>query len=256
MERDGIVPASARSNATIGRRSGRARLNIGIDRAALAAAAAVFATGLVLLLGFHVGPASVRAEGLGLSRLAWVDAHRLSAVATLLTVGAHLALHRRVIAARLSRALGRIAGAASRADRVLYASFVVATITGFAAWLVLPGSPPFFGPVRWTTLPPLRHLSIDLHNVSAIALLVASVIHVRRHVRAILPRPQPGRRSTTTVTSSSKRCAGILASSASTTSRALPFPSGSARATSPKSPATPSAPNMVSPTCTSLSPSV
>jgi len=151
----------------------RARINYWTDVAALAAAAAVFATGLVLLLEFHVGPhGHHRAYGWGLSKLAWMNLHRWGAVAMSAAVVAHAALHWRAMAARLRRACRGLPGKATPSDLALYLGFAIAAPAGFAAWLVVPE--------------PLHHFSIDVHNFSGLALLGAVVAHVRRHFRWLL----------------------------------------------------------------------
>ncbi len=56
------------------------RINYWTDVLALSAGVVVFATGLILFTRFHVAEGSVRLYGWGLSRLAWINIHRLAAV--------------------------------------------------------------------------------------------------------------------------------------------------------------------------------
>jgi hypothetical protein len=151
----------------------RVRIGYWADVAALVSALLVFPTGLILLAWFHVGPeGQQRMYGLGLSRTAWIDLHRCAAMAMTAAVAVHVELHGRVIVARLQRAYRRLPGRALWSDLVLYLGFAAVTLAAFGAWLVLPRS--------------LHHPAIDLHNVAALILLAAVVVHVRRHFRWLL----------------------------------------------------------------------
>ncbi len=169
-----------------GSQSIRSRVNYCADVLALAAGALVLVTGLVLLLRFHVAHGSLSGSGMGLSRLAWVNAHRFAAVLTFVAVAAHIQLHWRTIVVRLSRASKRLPGGASLADVVLYAGFVVVSLSAAIAWFAVPGSPPLLGPVTLGPAAHARHMWIDLHNRSALVMLPAAVIHVRKHIGWLL----------------------------------------------------------------------
>lgn len=164
----------------------RARVDNSASLLALGAAIVVFITGLLLLIHFHAGAASLRASGLGQSRLVWVNLHRFSALAFLAAVAVHVPLHWRPIAAQFERVFGRRPGKVSRADLVLYLGFAVVSATGLAAWFATPGSPPLFGPLTLSGLAPQRLFWIDLHHWSGLLVLPAVVIHVRRRLRSIL----------------------------------------------------------------------
>ena len=58
----------------------RARSRLVVDMGLIAGAVLAFASGLVLLLAFHIGHGCFRPEALGLSRLVWQNLHRLGAV--------------------------------------------------------------------------------------------------------------------------------------------------------------------------------
>jgi hypothetical protein len=164
----------------------RGWVNSSANLLALGAAILVFSTGLLLLAHFHAGAGSLRASGLGQSRLVWVNLHRFSALAFLAAVAVHVALHWRPIAAQFGRVFGRRPGKVSRADLMLYAGFAVVSATGLTAWFAASGSPPVFGPVTLSGLAPQRLFWIDLHHWSGLIALPAVVIHVRRRVRSVL----------------------------------------------------------------------
>ncbi len=167
------------------RRTRRLRLIYWTDLTAFIGGLLVFATGVVLLLRFHVGPeGATRSAALGMSRLAWVDVHRVAAVLTVAALAAHVYLHWPIISRNMLRIL-RHAGRVRARDRILYLGFTVVAAAGFVAWLVLPGSPPFLvlGSSSWNVLPPPteRHAVIDVHNLVGMAVLVTVVMHVRPH---------------------------------------------------------------------------
>lgn len=164
----------------------RTRVNNSANLLALAAAILVLSTGLLLLAHFHAGAGSLRASGLGQSRLVWVNLHRLGALAFLAAVAVHLQLHWRPVAAQFERVCGRKPGKVSRADLVLYAGFAAVSLTGLTAWFTVPGSPPVFGPVTLNGLEPHRRFWIDLHHWSGLIVLPAVVIHIRRRFRSLL----------------------------------------------------------------------
>lgn len=159
----------------------RGRVNYWVNLVALATSVAVFATGLILLTKFHMGEGALNNFALGASRMTWVNVHRLTAVVLFCAVGVHAYLHWHALVVRVSRVRRQVAGGASRADLILYFGFTVEIITAFAAWFVVPGSPPLMGPATLTHLQPARHLCIDLHLLTGLILLPAAVIHVRRH---------------------------------------------------------------------------
>jgi hypothetical protein len=123
----------------------RSALNYRIDLAALTAAIVVFATGLVLLTQFHMGHGTFASEALGMSRLWWLNLHRLTAILLLATIPAHALLHWRTVLTRIGRAWNRLPGKATPADLILYFGFGVELLAGFSSWLLLPGSAPLGG---------------------------------------------------------------------------------------------------------------
>lgn len=142
----------------------RATFNLWFNFAALGAGVIAFSTGLVLLTYFHMGHGALRA-----GREPWADVHRIAAAVTAAGVAGHIYLHWSGITARVTRWFHGLPGKASRADLVHYSLFPFTALCAFAAWLVIPENPH------------ARHVAIDLHHMSSLALLPAAVIHVRRH---------------------------------------------------------------------------
>ena len=146
----------------------RARVNYGIDVAALVSALVVFPTGLILLTLFHVGPhGAERLVGLGLSRIVWMNLHRAAAVAMATLIAVHVQMHWPTLRARLRSAWRRRPGRATRSDLALYLGSLLVSLVAFSAWLILPK--------------PLHHPAIDTHNALGVILLISVVTHVRRH---------------------------------------------------------------------------
>jgi hypothetical protein len=164
----------------------RASLNYWADVVAFLFGAIVLATGLLLLIRFHAGEGIMRLSAFGVSRLGWVNLHRLSAIPVLVAVTVHTFLHWRAITTRVGRAWGNLPGKAGPADLILYFGFALTVLAGFAAWSILPGSPPLLEAIRPQHLQPVRHICIDIHNVSGLVLLPAVIIHVRRHLGWLL----------------------------------------------------------------------
>ena len=164
----------------------RASLNYWADVVAFLFGAIVLASGLLLLIRFHVGEGIMRSSAFGVSRLAWVNLHRLSAIPALAAVAVHTFQHWRPITTRVGRACGNLPGKAGPADLTLYFGFAISLLAGFAAWSILPGSPPLLEAIRPHHLQPVRHICIDIHNLSGLALLPAVIIHLRRHLGWLL----------------------------------------------------------------------
>lgn len=167
----------------------RNELKILIDVVLLTAAVVAFTSGFLLLFGFHVGNGVFRASAMGLSRLAWLNLHRLSALALTAALGLHLALNWKAFAARLRRGFSRKSGSKNGSELILYLTFGAAAITGLVVWLIVGGSAPLTGPVRFGPLPHTRHRFVDIHYIVGLVALVLTVHHVghrwRRMVRGI-----------------------------------------------------------------------
>ena len=164
----------------------------------LVASALAFAAGLVLLTRFHMGHGSLGSAALGLSRLGWLDLHRVAALVAVTALAGHLTLDWRGLvgwvrgAFRPKRARGAVL------ELLLYAAFGTVAITGLAAWWLVDGSTPFLGPVPLGRLPHARHELVDVHDLSGLIALVFVVHHVghrwQRLQRALLRRGAPAER--------------------------------------------------------------
>ncbi len=173
-----------------------ARIRTVTDGALLAGALLTFASGLVLFFAFHTGHGCLRAQALGLSRLAWQNLHRLSAVVVLAAGVAHATFNRRPIGVRLSRVLRGDPARHDVHELAVYVCVAVTIFTGFWVWLGVGGSMPIFGPVRLGRVANYRHPWIDTHNLVALLALVLTTTHVRRRWRALgvlLKRAHPAR---------------------------------------------------------------
>lgn len=167
-------------------RSAHAAALYWVDIVALASAGVVYATGLVLLLRFHVAEGALRSADLGLSRLAWVNAHRVAALVLVAAVAIHLQQHWRSTASLARRAARGPSAGGARADLVLCAGFAVACAAAYVAWFAVPGSPPLLGRVTLEHLASARHRCIDLHFLGGLAALPSLALHVRRHLGRLL----------------------------------------------------------------------
>jgi hypothetical protein len=161
------------------------------EHVALVGGLVTLATGLVLMFGFHVGHGCLRTEALGVGRIAWLNAHRLGAVALLGSTLLHAIDRRAPLWARLRRVF---AGRTKRHDVRevgLYVLFTVLVVTGFAALLVLPDGQPFYGPPMLGPIPAHRHGWIDVHDFAGLIALTLGYEHVRErwylHVRRHKP---------------------------------------------------------------------
>lgn len=185
-------PPTTRSSHGGGLR--KTTLNLVIDALMLAASLLSFASGLVLLLRFHVGGGAFATEAMGLSRLWWLNLHRLPAVVVLATAAMHIALHWKPLFARTTKAMKtcRHPGA----DRVMYWAFPVVAAAGFVAWF-MDGSSPMAGPAVLGYPSHARHAWIDVHNVAGVVALPVTLHHTLhrwnwmvRTARGLFTRPQ------------------------------------------------------------------
>jgi hypothetical protein len=169
----------------------RRELNRLVDWVLLVAAFATFSTGLVLLLGLHVGRGASAASALGQGKLLWLNLHRFSAAATVLGVVTHVALHGRAFLARLTTVVRRTTKRRIGSEPVMYAAFLVAAVTGLVAWLFVEGSSPVLGPAVIGRANAARHPWIDTHHVASLVSLVFVVHHVGHRLRFMVGRARP-----------------------------------------------------------------
>jgi hypothetical protein len=148
-----------------------------------------FGSGLVLFFEFHVGSGTFRLAALGLTRLTWLNLHRLVAMGLLAALGLHLALNGRALLAQLERVISRRRGSPAVSEILLYTTFSVVVVTGLVAWFAIDGSPPLAGPIALGPQPSARHHVIDVHNVVGLVTLLLTVHHIghrwRRMIRGL-----------------------------------------------------------------------
>jgi len=154
------------------------RLKLLVDFVLLGSAATTFASGAVLLVCFHVGPAAFETSALGLGRLTWLNLHRLPAIALAGALAIHLFIDRRAFLARLRAMRPGGRGRRVASEIALYATFLASVALGFVAWLGMEGSAPLFGPVPLGHLAGARHDAIDLHFLAGIPAALLVIHHV------------------------------------------------------------------------------
>ena len=175
-------------SGTVRPRGARAPFNFRVDIVALLSGGLTLSLGCVVWTEFHIGDGVFNDQAFGVSRLTWLNMHRLAAVVALASLAVHAWLHRRVILAKVRRVWLRLPGKPSWRDLTLYACFVVTVVTAIVAWFLVPGSAPLAGPVDLGPLPRPRHVFIDLHNFAGLGFLIAAALHVRRRWTWLAPR--------------------------------------------------------------------
>jgi len=166
----------------------REKLNLAIDIAIFTAAIPVFASGFVLLFGFHVSHGIFRESVFHLGRHVWLNIHRIAAIFVLSGLVAHVALHWKPLTARVLRIFehGIKRGAAS--ELLLYLSFSTMVITGFIVWLYLDSRMPLFGPPLFGRFNHIRHGWIDVHFLVGINAFLMALNHVWNRRRWLINR--------------------------------------------------------------------
>jgi hypothetical protein len=169
-----------------------------VDVVLLVAAFLTFASGLVLFLVFHAGGGAFRSSALGLSRLTWLNLHRLSALVTVAGLGLHLALNWQAFVARLRQGFSRKSKSRALSELILYVTFWTVALTGIVAWFFVAGSAPLAGPVPFGWLHHTRHHVVEVHHTVGLVTLTLTVHHVghrwhrmMRGLRSLAPR-MPG----------------------------------------------------------------
>ena len=144
----------------------------------IVAAFLTFASGLVLFLDLHRDEAAFRTSTLGLTRLAWLNLHRLPALFVVVAVGLHLALNWRAFVAKLRNGFARKSKSRAIPELVLYLTFWTVALTGIAAWFFVGGSAPLAGPVPLGWLHRTRHHVIEVHHTAGLVALLLAAHHV------------------------------------------------------------------------------
>jgi hypothetical protein len=175
----------------------RRELNLLVEWSLAPAALTVFAIGLVLFFRFHVGHGAFAASAFGVDKLLWLNVHRLAAIAVIVLVTVHVALHERALVFHVTKFVSRRSRPKFDLEPVMYAACLVAALAALIAWFVVSGSSPLFGPATITHLNGLRHAWVDAHNISALVALVLVARHVghRLHLMTRWPGPGPSLRS-------------------------------------------------------------
>jgi len=149
-----------------------------VDVVLLIAAFLTFASGLVLFLDLHRDLGALRTSALGLSRLAWLNLHRLPALLVVATILLHLALNWAAFVARLRHGFSRNSKSRGIPELVLYMTFWIVVLTGIVAWFFVAGSAPLAGPAPLAWLYHTRHHVVEVHHVVALVVLPLAVHHV------------------------------------------------------------------------------
>jgi hypothetical protein len=131
-----------------------------------------------LFLAFHVGEGVFRTTALGLSRLTWLNFHRLPALIAAAGIGLHVALNWKAFVARLWHGFYRERTKRAASELMLYVAFGTVAMTGIVVWLFVKGSAPLAGPAPLGHLPHLRHQFVDVHNIAGLVTLALTAHHV------------------------------------------------------------------------------
>lgn len=161
----------------------RVALRLFVNSVLLGAALLTFGSGLVLLIAFHVNEGATRASALGLGRLAWLNLHRLPALATLVGLGVHGGVNWKAFTTKLRRISRRDGGRRSVTDSLLCLALLTVALSGLAVWLLVGGSAPLLGPAPLGPAPGFRHHLVNVHNVAGLVALPCAVRHVGRRWR-------------------------------------------------------------------------
>lgn len=156
----------------------RSRFKLVVDVVLLVAAFLTFASGLVLFLDLHRDAGALRTSALGLSRLAWLNLHRLPALLVVTAIVIHLALNWAAFGARLRNGFARKSKSRAIPELVLYVTFWTVALTGIVAWFVVDGSAPLAGPVPLGWLPHARHPVVEVHHTVGLVALLLAAHHV------------------------------------------------------------------------------
>ncbi|MFA6450805.1 MAG: DUF4405 domain-containing protein [bacterium] len=134
--------------------------------------AAVFGTGLILLIEFHVGGGGCREQFMNMSKSFWLTIHKAAAVMFFAGAAIHIALHRKyikTIAGRWGAGLGRKLKARSIRQTLLFAASAVVIGTGFYLWAAYPGAA--------LNNEKFHHL-LDVHNIIGLMMLISMSAHI------------------------------------------------------------------------------
>jgi Pyruvate/2-oxoacid:ferredoxin oxidoreductase delta subunit len=165
-----------------------------VDAALLSSALVTFGSGLVLFLALHAGPARLRSEAFGLSRVAWMNIHGLGALATVTALLGHAAANARAIAGRTTALVRGRLRRPGALELLFYLALASVCVTGVGAWLHPATETPVLGPALPWSPGDAHHRWVDGHNLAALLALVLTVRHVHARWPAFeaLYRATPG----------------------------------------------------------------
>ena len=149
-----------------------------LDVVLLVAAFLTFASGLVLFLDLHRDAGAFRTSALALTRLTWLNLHRLPALIVVPAIGLHLALNAAAFVARLRNGFSRKSKSRAIPELVLYLTFWIVAMTGIVAWFFVAGSAPLAGPVPLGRLHHARHHVVEIHHFVGFVALTLAAHHV------------------------------------------------------------------------------
>jgi hypothetical protein len=149
-----------------------------LDVVVLVAAFLTFASGLVLFLNLHRDEGAFRMSTLGLTRLAWLNLHRLPALIVVSGIGLHIALNWKAFIARLRHGFSRKSKSRAVPELILYVTFWTVATTGIVAWFLVDGSAPLAGPVPLGWLHHTRHHVVEVHHIVGLVALLLAAHHV------------------------------------------------------------------------------
>lgn len=164
----------------------RPHFKLVVDIVLLVAAFLTFASGLVLFIDLHRDMGALRTSALGLSRLAWLNLHRIPALMVVSAVVLHLALNWAAFLARLRNGFSRKSKSRGIPELVLYGTFWTVALTGIAAWFFVAGSAPLAGPVPLAWLHHTRHHVIEIHHSVGFVVLSLAAHHVGHRAHRIV----------------------------------------------------------------------
>jgi len=179
----------------------RRKVNLLLDWIALFSGFAAFSTGLIMLTRFHMGDGVFMTEAYGIGRLVWLNIHRFSAAVMALSLLLHIWLHWRAFCSRFAVYFSKKRKKLVDSELTLYFTFFISGITGFAAWLILSGSTPLFGPLILERAEGIRHPFLDIHHLTSLVLLIFSVHHFCHRWRLMFRRSATGKEVQTKRTS-------------------------------------------------------
>lgn len=140
----------------------------------------VFGTGLILFFKFHVGHGAGGNALLGLSKCSWLTIHQIAAVVFLAGFGIHIFNNRKYITTIAKHWRSNLTDKIKKKSREQVLLFFVGMLVlfaGFYPWITMPGAP-----LRIRSY----HAWIDIHQLSGIAFLIGSAIHIARRWRRLL----------------------------------------------------------------------